>query len=633
MRRPSRLLLGLALCAASGAGARGDDPVKPAPPGEPPPGQAPPAQPPAKKADGPPADPVREQLFQDKAAEDALVLVMKPGVADVMEGLDRLAKVKSTKVTGAVIDTVLARTEKHVAEFAGFALSCADSEGTLREMTARLAGPKAIKNDQLEQMAALLADIPAAEADKLLAHGRLLGSTDVSVRREAIRGLGAHRSALGIETTIAVLSSTDAWTRNVACTALGRIGDKRAVAPLLGLLEQRDGGTAGFAAIALGRIEDERIFPEVASRLAGGNPTDKGKALVAAARPAHAERLVSMVRGGSNDAKVAACAALGKIRDRSLETQKQLLDTMFGDSDRWVRAAAFHALGLCVTPELAPILGKRMGQKDEEKLRYLYEIAGDISAKECVPEIEDAMWAQRNDVLRRIAIDSFWRIRDPASMSAVEDKIRKATGKSVERAAEVLALRRNRNGFDLAVEMVAAHKNGSREQFLFELALEKQTGHFFGPVVTTWREWIEKNPKFFEKEQAAVERSKWREEFLKENSGTNVTPATEESVQNALDYLARHQAPDGCFDQQEFLGLCSKKDGCPTAAGARVQMDPVGTTALCTLAYFGAGCSPSGGRYRGVLARALEYLLSRQMPIGDYAANDLIGGYNRPIAL
>ena len=622
LRRTAALLV----LAAAVSGARGDDKA-PNPPAGPAPGQ--PGQPPQA---GPPPDPAREQAFQDKAAEDALVVIRKPGIADAMEGLDRLSKLRSEKVTAATIDAVLARSERHLAEFAGFALSCADPKGTLKELEARLAGPKAIKNEKLEQMASLLAEIPAAEADQLLAHDRLLGSADVAVRREAIRGLGWHRSTLGIESTIDALSSKDAALRNVACVALGRIGDKRAVASLLGKLDERDGGTGGFAAIALGRIEDERIFPEVVARL-GATGVSGGKALVAVARPQHAEKLLSLVRGGAEDSKIAACAALAKIRNRSLETQQQLLDSMLTASSRWVRVAAFQALGQCATPELAPSLGKRMGQKDPELLRYVWEIAGDISAKECVEPIVEAMWTHRNDVLRRIAIDAFWRIRDPASMTAAEEKIRKATGKGVERAAEVLALRRNRNGFDLAVEMLDAHKDGSREQFLFELALEKQTGHFFGPAITTWREWIEKNPKFFEKEQAAIERAKWREEFLKENSGTAVTPATEQSVQAALDYLARHQSPDGAFDQQNFLDLCTEKDGCPTSAGARVQMDPCGMTALCTLAYFGAGCGPSKGRYRGVVSRAMEYLLSRQMPNGDYAENDLIGGYNRPIVL
>lgn len=570
-------------------------------------------------------------MFQDKAAEDALALMQKGDITSVMEGLDKLSKARSGKATSRVIDFVLAREERHVAEFAGFALSCADPPGALKEMAAKLSDPKALKPGQLEQMAALLAEVPAAEADKLLAHERFLKSNDERVRRTAIQGLGWHRSALAVDEAIAALGSKEALTRSVAACALGRIGDARAVEPLLRRLEDKD-GPGGFAAVALGRIEDERIFPAVAADLAGGNVADKCKALVASARPKHAERLVSMLRSPNDEARIAACASLSKIRDRSIDVQKALLDSMFGDGDRWVRVAAFQALGFCATPELSPFLAKRMGQRDPEKLRYLYEIAGDIGAKECLPMVEDAAWAERNDVLRRIAIDAFWRMRDATAIAAMEAKIRASTGRNLERALEILGMRRNRSGFDLALEMLPLQKG--RDQFLVELCLERLTGHFFGPKVETWQEWMAKNPKFFEREQAAVERTKWREEFLKENAGAgSVTPATERSVQMALDFLARHQRADGAFDQQTFLKLCDEKAPCPTAAGARVDWEDVGTTSLCTLAYFGAGCGPSKGRYRGVLARAMDYLLSRQMADGDYLKNDLIGGYNRPLVL
>src|SRR5262245_16680420 len=87
-----RALVPLALFAAITA-ARGDDP----PPGKapdpaPPAGQpAPGGQPAGGAQASPPPDPAREQAFQDKAAEDALVLIRKPGIADAMEGIDRLA--------------------------------------------------------------------------------------------------------------------------------------------------------------------------------------------------------------------------------------------------------------------------------------------------------------------------------------------------------------------------------------------------------------------------------------------------------------------------------------------------------------------------------------------------------------
>lgn len=589
---------------------------------------APPVAPPAT----PPADPAREQALQDVAAEDALRRIWQPSIVDVMAGLELLARVRSTKATTRVLDVAVERTELHAAEFAGAALAACDPEGALDDVEKRLRAPGTADAKTLRQLAAVLAFLPAPRAPKLLASDRLLGARDESVRRAAIFGLGLHRSPLGFQSAVDALSAKDPGLRNVACAALGRIGDRRAVTPLLSCLDKTDGGTAGFAAIALGRIEDESILNVLAQTAGQGNSIDKGKAIVAAARPAHGPRLRAMLKSGSSDAKIAACAALAKIADHDVETQKELLGTMLGDSDRWVRSAAFHALGRCATTELSPHLARRMGQQDEERQMYVYEIAGDLAAKECVPTLEAAAWAEKNSVLRRVAMDAFWRCRDADAIAGVEDKIRKATGKSWDRAMEFLSMRRNRRGFDLALELLQACEAGSHRQFMVELAIERQTGHFFGPDVSVWNEWIGKNPKFFEREQAAIERAKWREDFLKENQTASSTSATETSVQLALDYLARHQDPSGAFDQQHFLDLCAKP-GCPTSAGPRVQMDPVGISSLCTLAFFGSACEPEKGRYGGVLARAMDYLLSRQMPNGDYAPNDLIGGYNRPVTL
>ncbi len=411
---------------------------------------------------------------------------------------------------------------------------------------------------------------------------------------------------------------------------------------LLHLLDMKDGGTSGFAAIALGRIEDDKLFNDVATLMSspGGDAGAKGKALVACARPQNAERLVAMVRDAGDETKIAACAALGKLRVTTLDCQKTLLEAMLDSSDRWVRATAFHALGMCCTSELRPVLVKRMGQKDDEKLRYVMEILGDIgvdekdpSTKDAVTDVEDVMWDHKNELMRRIAADAFWRMHDSASITATEAKIRKTQGQTFDRAMTILGARRNRNGFDMALDLLSQYKGN--EQYLVELALEKQTGHFFGADVQTWKDWIEKNPKFFEKDQAAVELKHWTRDFLKENkeaAGSNVIPATEQAVQMALDYLARHQSPDGAFDWNTFLHLC-ETPGCPKTSGPRIEMEPVGITSLCALAYFGAGCGPSKGRYRGTLARTMDYLLSRQKPIGDYHKDDLIGGYNRPLAL
>ncbi len=580
----------------------------------------------------PAVDPVKAQLFADKEAEDALGLVQQAGIVEVQEGLERLSRVSSSKVTEDIVKFALARSELHVAEFAGYALAKADPEGALDLLAARLQGAARLETRQLVQAAGLLSELPAPRSVELLAGDRLLHARNAVVRREALRALGWLRSPEAVTVALDALGSKDGGLRNVACVALGRIGDARAVPALLRKLDMSDDDTGSFAAIALGRIESDDVFPNIAARMSKGDKLTKGKALVAAARPRHVPKLASMAKSGSRESKIAACAALGKIGEAPLDVQAIVLNVMLGDSDRWVRAAAFHALGAIATRDLAPALAKRMGQRDNERKMYVYEIAGDIRAKECLPEIENAVWNEKHPILARVAISAFWRIADPEAITRVEAKIRKAKGRLMRRVMPILGLRANRNGFDLALELLEQRKEGSKDEFQVELALEKLTGHFFGNDPAVWKEWIEANPNFFEKEQAAVERAKWHEDFMKENKGPRVTPATELTVQRALDYLARHQNPSGAFDQQHFMDLCSDNP-CPASSGARVQMDPVGMTGLGTLAFFGAGYGPESGRYRGVLARAMEYLLARQQPRGDYAANDLIGGYNRPIAL
>src|SRR6185295_13271923 len=96
-----RRLLASFLVLAAALAAHGDDPAKPPAGGAPPP--APPG-PPAPAPGGP--DPVKEQMFQDKAADDALAMMQKGDITSVMEGLDKLSKARSGKDTSLVIDFV-----------------------------------------------------------------------------------------------------------------------------------------------------------------------------------------------------------------------------------------------------------------------------------------------------------------------------------------------------------------------------------------------------------------------------------------------------------------------------------------------------------------------------------------------
>ena len=84
---------------------------------------------------------------------------------------------------------------------------------------------------------------------------------------------------------------------------------------------------------------------------------------------------------------------------------------------------------------------------------------------------------------------------------------------------------------------------------------------------------------------------------------------------------------------QAFRERCAPESPCSASMGTRVMEDPVGRTGLVVLAFLGAGYSPESGKYKTAIRRGTEYLMARQQAIGDYQTHDLIGGYNRPIAL
>jgi len=82
---------------------------------------------------------------------------------------------------------------------------------------------------------------------------------------------------------------------------------------------------------------------------------------------------------------------------------------------------------------------------------------------------------------------------------------------------------------------------------------------------------------------------------------------SEAAVDAALEWLARHQEPDGSWDCDKY--------------GGRALNDP-GVSGLAVLAFLGAGHTEKAGRYRGNVTRALKWIMSLQ------SADGMIG--NRP---
>jgi len=100
-----------------------------------------------------------------------------------------------------------------------------------------------------------------------------------------------------------------------------------------------------------------------------------------------------------------------------------------------------------------------------------------------------------------------------------------------------------------------------------------------------------------------------RKEVLQEMGGG---PETERAVALALDWLARHQGPDGRWDGARFDDRCGK-----CAGAQRVKCDAA-LTGLSLLCFLAADHTHlKDGPYRRTVDRALTWLLERQGSTGD----------------
>jgi hypothetical protein len=110
---------------------------------------------------------------------------------------------------------------------------------------------------------------------------------------------------------------------------------------------------------------------------------------------------------------------------------------------------------------------------------------------------------------------------------------------------------------------------------------------------------------------------------------SGASPASEQAVERALDWLARHQDADGRWDAATAKyedGTAMKGDDdftvhCPageTCFGECIYWEAdTALTGLSLLAYLGAGYTHTDGKYAQTVGKGLDFLLAVQRPDGD----------------
>ena len=100
---------------------------------------------------------------------------------------------------------------------------------------------------------------------------------------------------------------------------------------------------------------------------------------------------------------------------------------------------------------------------------------------------------------------------------------------------------------------------------------------------------------------------------------------TERAVTRALDWLRRHQNPDGSWSQTAFAANCDRGLGAPCAGSGTPGFDP-GVTGLAILAFLGAGFdSQVPSSYFETVRNGLKQLKSRQDTAGAFGSTQDAG--------
>jgi hypothetical protein len=108
---------------------------------------------------------------------------------------------------------------------------------------------------------------------------------------------------------------------------------------------------------------------------------------------------------------------------------------------------------------------------------------------------------------------------------------------------------------------------------------------------------------------------------------------TENAVEAGLIWLAAHQDADGHWDRVTYRTHCPDGSECPGPGLYRNNSDlDAGVTALCLLAFLGAGYTDGTGPHQLTVRKAVAALLRMQQPDGGFSPDPTMAGYNNSIA-
>ncbi len=450
---------------------------------------------------------------------------------------------------------------------------------------------------------ALAADEPTNEGKTVPQWLAQLEAEDVEARVTAVRALRAvDPQTPDIVGGLARALADDSYrVRGEAASALAAAGADAAPATeaLAKALKDPDTGVRTCAAVALGRIGEPtlKVAGALADAMSDVEPAVQMAACAALdALPLKTEQRVEFAARAAASPRSGARSwglrRLGEIGEAAKDAEPLLVKAL-EEKDASLRRRAAEALGRIGASDAAiSPLARAIADGDEGVAEAAVVSLGTFGDKALQPLMElfqeDDRWLRASTVLGALGKRASWSTPHLVEMLCGKDE------KLRERAALTLA-KMGDPGQEALRGVMSDRDQDEEVRRLAAGAL----GEMRGPAIF-----------------GARLAGKDRQELLEQAGGS---ARTEQSVHEALSWLARHQSADGGWECEGFAERC---DG-PKCEGAGGGKFDVGVSGLALLAFLGAGHIPDplppdkgGTEFGFVVKRGLDGLIARQKADG-----------------
>jgi len=278
-----------------------------------------------------------------------------------------------------------------------------------------------------------------------------LEDPEAAVRTEVVTALGQFKEPAVVRVLVGALRDHSEAVQELAIQALKKIGDPSAIEPIAGVLLRGTPGVQFHAAQALRSLGwvPRTLGEQIPYYVASGDFKR-----VAMFGSVAVTALAAVLRGGSEDQRVAAANTLGEMADPA--GVKPLLAAL-KDGEAIVRGAAASAVGRLGNPQLAAALLPLL--KDRERNVRVAAVAalGQLGDKHALDLLTDLAQDREWDVRTALA-ESLGRLGDLRALPTVLELLRDRDPEVRQSAADALGKLGDESAVEsLLISMVDEH--------------------------------------------------------------------------------------------------------------------------------------------------------------------------------